>query len=201
MIVIGLTGSIGMGKSTVAKQFRACGAAVCDSDAIVHRLLAPKGAAAAEISRLFPGTVKSGVIDRKLLGKEVFGNNAKLRKLEAALHPLVHEAQDRFIRRARAYSKKVVVLDIPLLFETGGEERCDATVVATAPAALQRQRVFRRTHMTEEKFAQILSRQMKDSEKRRRADFIVHTGQGKSASLKEVRRIIAYLLKKPSHIA
>jgi dephospho-CoA kinase len=195
MIVIGLTGSIGMGKTTVAKLFKQCGAAVCDSDAIVHELLGHRGKAVSKVAALFAGVQEGEAINRTLLGKAVFDNAAHLQKLEALLHPLVRAAQEHFIRRARLAKKSVVVLDIPLLFETARHERCDYTVVVTAPHFLQRQRVLKRLHMSEEKLARVLARQMKDSEKRKRADFIIQTGLGKCESLKEVRRILKKIIR------
>jgi len=197
MIIIGLTGSIGQGKSTIAKQFGRYGAAVCDSDKVVHQLLGPKGEAVEKIAALFPAAKKNNAIDRALLGREVFVDDEKLKLLESVLHPLVHRAQDRFIRRARIRKKQIVILDIPLLFETGGEIRCDYTVVVTAPPFLQRHRVFKRPQMSEEKFARILARQMPDREKCKRADFIIRTGLGKYTSLQAVRNILFALQKKP----
>jgi len=197
VIVIGLTGSIGMGKSTLAKQFgNYHEVAVCDSDAIVHRLLSKGGKAVAPVAKLFPAVFSDGAIDRDALGREVFGHKAKLRKLEGIVHPLVREAQDQFIARAQKNKKQVTVLDIPLLFETGGEKRCDYTVVATASLAVQRDRVFARPNMTEEKFKRILALQMPDKEKRARADFVVNTGRGMEASAREVKDILYRLLKK-----
>ena len=196
MIVIGLTGSIAMGKSTVAKQFAKLGAAVCDSDHLVHALLAEGGEGVSEVGKIFPQAREGNHINRRALAKAVFGDEEKLKRLETILHPLVRRGQDRFIRLARRHGKRIVILDIPLLFETQGEERVDFTVVATAPSFLQRRRVMKRMHMSEEKFANILKRQMKDSEKRARADFVVHTGLGLRASLNEVRRILARICKK-----
>lgn len=190
MIVIGLTGGIAMGKSTVAQQFTYCGAAVCDSDAIVHTLLGAGGDAVANVSKLFPDTKTGNAINRKALAKEVFGNREKLLQLEAILHPLVRDYQDRFIQRARTMKRRVAVLDIPLLFETRSEKRFDYVVVASAPAFLQRQRALLRFHMTEEKLINILARQMPDREKRKRADFVILTGNGKYTSLKMVKKIM-----------
>jgi dephospho-CoA kinase len=198
MIVIGLTGSIGMGKSTIAAMFARLGAAVCDSDKLVHELLGEKGGAVEEVGKLFPGVREGNSISRIKLGKEVFSHPEKLKMLERILHPMVHHAQDPFIRRARVQDKKLVVLDIPLLFETKGELRCDYTVVAHAPAFLQRQRVLKRPHMSEEKLTRILNRQLPAHEKRKRADFVVPTGLGKYESLKAVKRIIARLRASPS---
>jgi dephospho-CoA kinase len=194
MIIIGLTGSIGMGKTTVARQFARMGAAVCDSDGIVHRLLGPKGRAVEKVAMLFPATRKGNAIDRVQLGREVFGNGQKLKMLEAIVHPLVREEQQRFIRIARLRGKRVVILDIPLLFETGAEQRCDYTVVVIAPAFLQQQRVLKRPHMSIEKLARIRARQMPDYEKRNHADFVIPTGLGKYASRKKVADILRRVL-------
>ncbi|HEU5046548.1 MAG TPA: dephospho-CoA kinase [Rickettsiales bacterium] len=196
MIILGLTGSIAMGKTTVAKQFAECGVAVCDSDKIVHALLGRRGEAVEKVAKLFPHALEGEIINRTLLGREVFGQKGKLAALEAILHPLVRKHQQIFIRRARGRKKNIVVLDIPLLFETHAEKRCDYVVVVTAPAFLQRQRVLQRMHMTPEKLASILARQMPDSRKRKLADFIVPTGMGKYYSLKAVRAILQSL-KKP----
>lgn len=195
MIILGLTGGIATGKSVIAQQFANYGAAVCDSDALVHRLLAKNGAAVEAVSKAFPGTRKGDAIDRKVLGQQVFGNAEKLKRLEAILHPLVRKSQDEFIKRARIRKTRVVVLDIPLLFETQGEKRCDYTVVASAPKFVQRTRALSRPGMTEEKLANILARQMPEYEKRKRADFVVFTGIGKYTSLKMVQGIL-HLLKK-----
>jgi dephospho-CoA kinase len=195
MIIIGLTGSIAMGKTTVGRQFAKCGAAVCDSDSIVHKLLDKNGTAVEAVGKAFPHTLKGNRIDRKALGKEVFGDEEKLRQLEAILHPLVHKAQDEFIRRARTHRKSVIVLDIPLLFETKGEDRCDYTVVVSAPEFLQKNRVLKRG-ISHERFKYILERQMKSHEKRKRADFIVFTGIGKYNSLKAVRQIMKLVKEK-----
>jgi len=194
-VIIGLTGGIAMGKTTVAQQFAWCGAAICDSDKIVHKLLGVHGEAVDSIGKLFPKARMDNFINRKMLAQEVFGNPEKLMQLEAILHPLVRKYQDNFIRKATLLKRRIVVLDIPLLFETHGEKRCDYTVVASAPAFLQRQRALLRFHMTKEKLAHILARQMPDSEKRKRADFIVLTGNGKYASLKMVQSIMKFCLR------
>lgn len=193
MIVIGLTGSIGMGKSTVAGQLKQFGAKVCSADAIVHRLLQPGGAAVRPISRLFPGTVRSGVVDRQVLGEIVFSDKAKLKTLERLLHPMVVREEGRFIAREKRKGARIIVLDIPLLFETGGEKRCDMTLVASAPLFLQRQRVLSRPGMTVEKFKHIAEAQLPDRQKRRRADGVIPTGLGKAYSFRRVASIMGTL--------
>lgn len=191
MFVLGLTGSIGMGKSTAARMLARLGAPVCDSDAIVHRLLARGGAAVAAIDAAFPGVVADGAVNRQALGAAVFGNPPALKRLEAILHPLVLAAQRRFLTRAAVRGTKVAVLDIPLLLETGGERRVDRTIVVSAPFAVQKARVLARPGMTPEKFAAILARQMPDAEKRRRADHVVPTGMGRLPTLRALRSILA----------
>lgn len=189
-IVIGLTGSIGMGKSTVTAQFEHLGAATSNADSIVHQLLGKGGRAVADVAQAFNGVEKDGAIDRQALGKLVFADDAKLKKLESILHPLVVAEETRFVAAARAKGVDVVVMDIPLLFETGAELRCDATVVVTCPELIQRQRVLARPGMTEEKFRQILLHQMDNREKCARADFVVDTGLGKGHSMRCVREIM-----------
>lgn len=191
MIVLGLTGSIGMGKSTAARMLAAMGAPVCDSDAVVHKLLGKGGAAVAAIDAAFPGVVCDGAVDRRALGAAVFGNPETLKRLEAIVHPKVRDAQQRFLRQAAQRRLKVVVLDIPLLFETDSHRRVDCTVVVTAPFMVQKARVLARPGMTPEKFAGILARQMPDAEKRRRADFVVNTGDGRLSTRRALREIIA----------
>ena len=194
MIVLGLTGSVGMGKSTAAAMLRRLGIAVHDSDAAVHRLLAPKGAAVAAVAAAFPGVRrKDGGIDRPALGARVFADPAALRRLERILHPLVRLSQQRFLARARARRRKLVVLDIPLLFESGGAQRCDKVAVVSAPAFLQRARVLARPGMTEARFAAILAQQMPDAEKRRRADYVVASGLGRAFTFRRLRRIVRAL--------
>lgn len=190
MIVLGLTGSIGMGKSTAAKMLRRLGIPVHDADAAVHRLLAKGGAAVPLIAAAFPGTVVAGRVDRPALGAKVFGNPQELRRLEAILHPLVQAATRRFLRRQQARRRQLVVLDIPLLFETGGEKRCDAVIVVTAPRFVQRARVLARPRMTPERFAEVERQQMPDREKRRRADFVIETGHGHRLALRQLRHIL-----------
>jgi dephospho-CoA kinase len=193
MIVLGLTGSIGMGKSTTAKMFADAGVPVHDSDETVHRLYAGKAAPLVEAA--FPGTVKDGVVDRTLLARQVLGDAEALKKIEAIIHPLVRADADAFLARHRAAGVPLAVLDIPLLFETGGRNRVDKVAVVTAPADIQRERVLARPGMTEEKFASILAKQVPDAEKRRLADFIIDTGQGLEVAKKSVEEIIATLTK------
>lgn len=191
MIVLGLTGSIGMGKSTTAKMFAEAGVPVHDSDETVHRLYA--GAAAPLVEEAFPGTVADGVVDRAALGRQVIGNPQAMKKLESIIHPLVRADADAFLERNRAAGASLAVLDIPLLFETGGRDRVDRVVVVSAPAEVQRERVLARPGMSEEKFAKILASQVPDAEKRRQADFVVETGQGLEAARTAVGKIIATL--------
>jgi dephospho-CoA kinase len=194
MIVLGLTGSIGMGKSTAAGMLRRLGVPLFDADAAVHRLLGPGGKAVAAVENLFPGVRDdAGAIDRHRLGTRVFGDPAALRRLETVLHPMVRQAETRFVRQARAHGESLVVLDIPLLYETGAPERCDYVLVVSAPARVQRERVMRRPGMTESRFAGILRAQMPDREKRRRADFVVPTGLGRGSTFRRLRRIVAGL--------
>ncbi len=178
MFVLGLTGSIGMGKSTAAKMLAAMGAPVCDSDALVHGLLAKGGAAVLAIAAAFPGVVADGAVDRRALGAAVFGNPPALARLEAILHPMVQSAQRRFLGGAARRRVRVAVLDIPLLFETKGERRVDATLVVSAPFRVQKSRVLARPGMTAEKLAGILRLQVPDALKRRKASLVIPTGLG-----------------------
>lgn len=191
MIVLGLTGSIGMGKSTTARMFMDEGVPVHDSDEAVHRLYA--GAAAPLIEACFPGTVVDGAVDRERLSKAVIGNPDALRELEKIVHPLVRADADAFLARHRAAGAPLAVLDIPLLFETGGRERVDRVVVVTAPAEVQRERVLARPGMTQEKFAAILARQVPDARKREMADHVIDTGAGMEAARAAVRALVAEL--------
>lgn len=188
MIVLGLTGSIGMGKSTTAQMFAEAGVPVHDSDEAVHRLYA--GEAAPLIEAAFPGTVRNRVVDRTELSRHVLGNAAALKKVEAIVHPLVRADANAFLERSRAAGAAIAVLDIPLLFETGGRGRVDKVVVVTAPADVQRERVLARPGMTAEKFEAILAKQVPDAEKRRLADYIVDTGQGLEPARAAVQAII-----------
>lgn len=189
MIVLGLTGSIGMGKSTTAAMFRAAGVPVHDADAAVHRLYA--GPLAAEIEAAFPGTVRDGAVDRAALGARVLGDAAAMARLEAIVHPAVRAETSAFLAKATQAGAPVAVLDIPLLFETGRDAEVDAIVVVTAPAEVQRARVLARPGMTAEKFAAILARQTPDEVKRRRADFLIDSSAGLAAAEAEVAAILA----------
>ncbi|TGP45235.1 dephospho-CoA kinase [bacterium M00.F.Ca.ET.230.01.1.1] len=191
MIVLGLTGSIGMGKSATAKMFANAGVPVHDSDETVHRLYSGKAVPLVEAA--FPGTTQAGVVDRVKLGQQVLADPAALRKLEAIVHPLVRADADAFLEKHRAAGAPIAVLDIPLLFETGGRNRVDKVVVVTASPEIQRDRVLARPGMSEEKFASILAKQVPDAEKRRQADFIIDTGQGFDAARAAVDAIIAEL--------
>ncbi len=198
MVVLGLTGSIAMGKSTAAETFRSFGVPVFDADAAVHRLLGPGGAAVGPVNEAFPDCAGPRAIDRSKLGRRVFGDPAALRRLEAILHPLVRAGQDRFLARCRARGERVAVLDIPLLYETGAERRVDAVAVVSAPAFLQTQRVLRRPGMTVERFAAIRSRQLPDREKRRRADFVIPTGLERRLAIQAIAAIVDTLRRKPA---
>ncbi len=191
MLLLGLTGSIGMGKSTTAEMFRAEGAPVYDSDRLVHEIYS--GPAAVEIENAFPGVTVAGAVDRNRLAAHVLNNPEAMKRLEAIVHPLVWEGRRTFLDEQARLGAKIVVLDIPLLFETGADADVDATVVVSAPPAVQRARVLARPNMTPQKFAAILARQTTDEEKRRRADFIVHTDKGLDAARGEVRAILATL--------
>ena len=186
MLVVGLTGSIAMGKSETAQMFARLGYPVFDADAAVHRLYDTGGAAVPLIDRAFPGSVVDGKVDRSRLGEQVTGDPDALARLEALVHPLVRREQDAFLDEARKTSHAFAVLDIPLLFETGRDHDVDVVVVASAPEDVQKTRVLARPGMTEEKFAAILARQLPDSEKRRRADFVVDTSRGFDAAFEQV---------------
>ena len=194
MIVLGLTGSIGMGKSTTAALFREAGVPVHDADAAVARLYAEGGEAVDPVGRAFPMAVVSGAIDRERLSALVLGNPDSLKRLEAIVHPMVRKDRLRFLEEARASGTPVVVLEIQLLFEVGAEDEVDAVVVVSAPAPLQRERVLLRPAMTAEKFERILARQIPDAEKQLRADFIVDTSRGVDAARSQVRQILAQIL-------
>jgi dephospho-CoA kinase len=195
MFVLGLTGSIGMGKTTTAKFFAAEGVPVHDADAVVHRLY--DGEAAAAIEAAFPGTTKNGKVDRDTLGKRVLGDGDAILRLEQIVHPLVAQARERFLAESERQGANVAVLDIPLLFETGGEARCDAVVVVSAPPDMQRARAFERPGMSEGKLAALMAKQIPDAEKRARADFVVDTSKGYEDARAQVRDILARIATMP----
>lgn len=186
----GLTGGIGMGKSTVAGAFRRAHVPVFDADAAVHALQGPGGRAVRPIGAAFPGSVADGRVDREALRQAVMGRPEEIRRLEAIVHPLVRDAEARFLAAARRRGDRLAVLDVPLLFESGRAPRCDAVIVVSAPPAVQRRRVVGRRGMTAERFAFILSRQMPDAEKRRRADHVIRTGLSRFASQAAVKRLL-----------
>jgi dephospho-CoA kinase len=190
--ILGLTGSIGMGKSATADLFRQLGVPVHDADASVHALY--HGRAAPLIERAFPGTVVEGVVDRRVLGGIVLNDSEKMKQLEAIVHPLVREEEQNFLS---SVTTPIAVLDIPLLFETGSETRCDAVLVVTAPEDVQRQRVMARPNMTDETFRAILSKQMPDAQKRARAHFLVDTSRGFASARAQVQSILACLAGRP----
>lgn len=193
MITVGLTGSIGMGKTETAKMFARLGVPVFDADAAVHGLQAPGGKALGPIEDAFPGTVNGGTLDRASLGKTVFADKAARKKLEAIMHPLVAEERIEFFNKAEADGAKLVVLDIPLLFETGGHNACDKVVVVSAPPEIQRERVLSRDGMTQEKFEQILASQTPDDDKRAQADYVIETNFGLDHAMKQVEKIVREL--------
>ncbi len=197
MLVLGLTGSIGMGKSAAATMLRRMGLPLYDSDRAVHRLLAKGGRVVAEVEAAFPGVVVDGAVDRRGLAERVFEDPAALARLEAILHPAVRHATREFLKQQARNGRWLAVLDIPLLFETGGESLCDAVVVVSAPRFVQEARVLGRRDMTPARFAAILAKQMSDREKRRRADFVVSTGLSKSATLRQLRAIVTLLRERP----
>ena len=196
MFIIGLTGSVGMGKSTTARLFAEQGVPVHDADAVVHRLY--EGEAVAAIEAAFPGATTRGKVDRSRLSALVLDDPSALKRLEAIVHPLVQAAEQELLAQAQARGEKVAVLDIPLLFETGGDRRVDAVVVASAPAEMQQARVLARPGMTWEKLEAILRKQMPDVEKRRRADFVVDTSHGIDDARAQVRAILDAVATMPS---
>jgi dephospho-CoA kinase len=191
--ILGLTGGIGMGKSTASRTFLRLGIPVFDADAAVHRLQARGGRAVAPIAAAFPGSVRDGSVDREVLRRAVLGQPVALKRLERIVHPLVRAEERRFLGTARRQGRRLAVLDIPLLFETRGEARCDFVLVVSAPAAVQRARVLRRPGMTPERMAAILARQTPDAEKRRRADFIIRTGLSRHFAQRGIRRLLERL--------
>jgi len=193
MLKVALTGSIGMGKSTVGGMFTALGVPLFDADASVHRLYEKGGAAVEPLRAAFPEAVIDDAVDRTVLSRLVLGKPEEIRRLEAIVHPLVGQMRQDFLAEAERRGAPFVILDIPLLFEGGGENRVDKVIVVSAPAEMQRARVLARPGMTEEKFAAILARQVPDAEKRRRADFVVDTGIPLAQTEEQVRRIAAQL--------
>jgi len=193
--VLGLTGSIGMGKSSTADLFRRCGVPVHDADAAVHALY--DGPAADLIDKAFPGSVKDGRVDRAALGRIVLAAPERLKELEDLVHPLVREREEAFLAKAAMSGAPLAVLDVPLLLETGGEARCDAVLVVTASEEIQRQRVLARPGMTAEKLTAIMAKQMPDAEKRTKAHFLVDTSRGLAAAEAQVRGIVTCLAGRP----
>ncbi len=190
MMLIGLTGSIGMGKSTVGEMFRRLGVPVYDADAEVYKVYAKGGAAVEPIRAAFPEAVVDDQVDRARLSKLVVGKEAEMKKLESITHPLLGAGRAAFFEEAEKNGHKMVVLDIPLLFETGGENRVHKIVVVSAPAEVQRERVLAREDMTEEKFEAILARQVPDEEKRKRADYVINTNCPKEATFEQVKALV-----------
>lgn len=197
MFILGLTGSIGMGKSATAKMFAEEGVPVHDADAVVHELY--EGEATPLIEAAFPSTTSDGKVDRVRLGARVLGNADAIKRLEKLIHPMVAEARERFLAQAIRNGAPVALLDIPLLYETGSEKFCDAVLVVSAPAEMQRARALERPGMTEAKLATILAKQMPDTEKRARADFVVDTSNGFDAARAQVRDILAQVVKMANH--
>jgi len=193
--VLCLTGSLGMGKSTAAKFFAEAGVPVHDSDAVVHALY--EGNAASLIEQAFPGSTAGGKVDRAKLGEMVINDSAALARLEAIVHPLVFASREKFLAEAAARGAPVVVLDVPLLFETAADRRCDAVVVVSAPAELQRARAFKRPGMTDDKLYALLAKQMPDAEKRRRADFVIDSSQDFDHTRAQIRDILQSIAKMP----
>jgi dephospho-CoA kinase len=201
MKIVGLTGSIGMGKSATAKMFADLGVPVFDADAVVHALQAKDGPALPAIAAAFDGVVEDGVLDRQKLGALVFANSDAKLRLEAIMHPMVGEARADFFKNAEAAGAKFVVLDVPLLFETGGNTACDTVIVVSAPPEIQRERVLARPGMTPEKFEHILARQTADADKRAGADYIIETDKGFDHTRAEVARVVDELKNKAKNNA
>lgn len=197
MILLGLTGSIGMGKTTAAAMFRAEGVPVYDADAAVHALYETGGAAVEPIGAIFPAALRDGGVDRQVLGALVLDDPEAMNRLEQIVHPLARQAQEAFLHAAEQARAAVVVMDVPLLFETGGDAHMDAVAVVSAPAEVQRERVLARPGMTAEKLARILERQLPDAEKRSRADFVISTALDLAETRAQVRAILAVLRDAP----
>jgi dephospho-CoA kinase len=194
MKILGLTGGIGMGKSTAAAAFRRARIPVFDADAAVHRMQARGGRAVRAIERAFPGTVQNGAVNRTALRQAVLGRPEALKRLEGILHPMVQQEEHEFVARARRQKRRAAVLDIPLLFETGGDQRVDQVIVVSAPPTVQIQRIRQRRRMSDADIKAVIARQMPDVEKRRRADTIIHTGLSRHYSLRQLSRIIREIL-------
>jgi len=190
MLLVGLTGSIGMGKSTVAEMFRMLGVPVYDADAEIHKLYAKGGAGVEPIREAFPGVVVDDQVDRQRLSKLVVGNDVEIGRLEKVIHPHLSEGRTAFFEKAQAEGHKLIILDIPLIFETGGEDRVHKIVVVSAPAHVQRERVLARPQMTEEKFEAILDRQVDDAEKRDRADFVIDTHCTEDETFEQIKKLV-----------
>jgi len=188
--ILGLTGSTGMGKTTAARAFKKLGIPVYDADETIHNIMNEDSAVVAEIKNIFPEAIKNNRIDRNVLGSIVFADTRALKELETILHPRARLLQHKFMRCAAKNGQNVIVLDIPLLFETKGDQFCDAVIVVSAPSFIQRSRVFARSNMTKKKFIEICNRQLSDKEKRKRANYIIPTGLGKSVSLAYIKMII-----------
>lgn len=193
MKILGLTGGVGMGKSTAAAMLRRMRVPVYDADAAVHRMMGKGGIAVAAVAAAFPGVVKDGAIDRAALGSRVFGDPGAMKRLEAIIHPLVRRDEDRFLAEMRRRRAKLVVMDVPLLFESGRDRRYDATIVVAAPEFLRRARVLARPGMTPARLAAIMAKQMPDIEKRRRADIVVPSGLGRALTWRRLRSAIERL--------
>ncbi len=190
MIVLGLTGCIAMGKSAASDMFRRLGVPVHDADAAVHRLLGRGGGAVGAVEAAFPGSIRDGAIDHETVAKRVFNDRQALKRLEGILHPLVRRDQQRFLGTAARRGDTLVVLDVPLLYETGGDENCDAVAVVSAPMNVQTERLLRRQGMTHERIKSIRSLQMSDDEKRRRADYIIPTGLGRDFTMRKITAVV-----------
>lgn len=201
MFILGLTGSIGMGKTIAAGDFARLGLPVHDSDATVHDLMSKGGAAVSEIAEAFPGVLVKGAIDRSLLGKHVFGDDVALKTLEKILHPKVRDRETAFLGWHVRQRTSAIVLDIPLLYETGGQKRCDAVAVVSAPYREQRRRVLSRPGMTEERMAKILTYQVPDIKKRQMADYVIQTGLGRLHSLQIIRQIVTIIKQRTAALA
>lgn len=193
MIILGLTGSIGMGKSTTAAMFRDAGCPVFDADAAVHKLYAKDGGAVPLIQAVFPDAIKDGAVDRAVLGVHMRSDSLNLKILESFIHPMVGEARAKFIDDARTSGADIIVFDVPLLFETGGDKHVDKIVVVTAPANVQRERVLARPGMSVDLFESLLARQMPDAEKRAKADFLIFTDKGLEPAREQVQAVLTTL--------